>query len=209
MCIRGGRTTAGFTLIELLAVLAILTLLMSLSVMVFKGGSDKARVAQTVARMKSLESLIASYQAKVGDYPTGSLKKLKIKCDNDLNEGIEACLAALYSKDYPNGASLGDDVLGNTDQDSTGTNFHRDGSDQLVEVLDGWGNPLAYFHNEDYGKNMPYHMGESSTVPDQFVSARRSEVTKVWAQADSYQIVSAGSDGEFGTEDDVTSWDSH
>lgn len=205
----GSRREGGFTLIELLAVLAILTLLMSLSVMVFRGGSDKARVAQTVSRMKQLETLIASYQAKRGDYPTGSLKKLKIKCDNDLNEGIEACVAALSSKDYPSGSSISDDLLGNTDHDTTSTNFHRDGSDQLVEVVDGWGNPLAYFHNEDYGKSMPYRMGETSTMPDQFVSARRSDVTKVWAQADSYQILSAGSDGEFGTEDDVLSWGSH
>ena len=199
----------GFTLIEILAVLAVLTLLMSISVLVFKGGDDKARRADTMARFGSLESLIATFLHEHGDYPPDRFRRLKtkIKAGNDVNEGIEACLAALYSKDHPTGGTINDEYLGNTDGDSTTTDFHRYGSNQLVELLDGWGNPVVYLHNSSYEDGAAVvRMGDAAHVQDAFVEARRSTVTGVWAKPDKYQLISAGPDSVFGTDDDVTNF---
>jgi len=200
---------AGFTLVELLAVLAILALLMGASFVMFGGGTEKANRAETRSRMAQLEMLISAYEQKHGDYPTDRLRDLKIKVDNDHNEGIEACLACLHGVDHPTGRLLDDKVLGNTDEDETTTLFHREGSTRLLEVVDAWGNPIAYIHHRNYDATHTYLLSipEERDIPDLYVSAAESDLTGVWANAQSYQLISAGSDEEFGTEDDIANFE--
>jgi prepilin-type N-terminal cleavage/methylation domain-containing protein len=202
---------AGFTLVEILAVLAVLGLLMGISVMAFSGHQDKAARATTRANMAELENLITVFENKFGDYPPDRLKSCNpaIKAKNDLNEGVEALLAALHSKAFTGGTSLTETVLANLDEDQTTTDYHRSGSKQLLEAVDGWGNPIAYFHYLSFRKSQEYLMDPedgAQEYPQQTVEAAVSEVTGVFANADSYQLVSAGSDGLFGTDDDVTNF---
>ena len=130
-----------------------------------------------------------------------------IKSPNDLNIGIEACVATLHHKDYENGRYLTEDNLGNTDDDESSTPFHRSGSPFLLEALDGWRNPIAYFDFRSYGESQDYQMGDGSDEPIQTVSSRVSEKTGVPANPDTYQLISAGVDQIFGTEDDMTNFD--
>ena len=196
---------AGFTLIEILAVLAILGLLMSMAVFFFGKQTERAHVTKTDSTIKILEGLITSYQGKKGGPPFDSLAKLKIRSNNDANEGAEALYAALHSKDYPEGTSIAEELLGNSDNDDTPTTYHRNGVTALLEVKDSWGNPIAYIRPESYGKQFRYVMAETDDPNDmeQAVSAQKSKVTGVWANADSYQLISAGPDQKFGTDDDV------
>ncbi len=206
--LRASSPSAGFSLVEVLAVLAILGLLMSVAIMSTGRQTDRARVAETRARMAQLENLITSYELKFGDYPADTLKDLKIKSENDLNEGIEACVAALHSKDYPGGTLLSEETLGNTDEDSTSTAFHREGSSYLLEVVDSWENPIAYFHNSSYGSLGVIQLSEPEIRedPERVVESVVSEKTGIHANSDSYQLISAGPDEEFGTEDDITNF---
>lgn len=200
----------GFTLVEILAVLAIMGILMTVGLMVFSGHKDRAAQAETRSTMASVEGLVSRYEDKWGDYPPDRLDDCqpKVKKNNVTNEGIEACLAALHSKEYKSGASMNDAYLINTDGDETTTDFHRSGSRKLVEVRDGWNNPIAYFHYRDYGSTQEYQMDPDNLAgyPLQSVEAAVNETTGVYARADSFQLISAGADGIFGTEDDVTNW---
>lgn len=206
--IRRAGNAGGFTLVEVLAVLAILGLLMSLAVFSFGRQQERARQTQTTAVITQLEGLIEAYMVKRGGPPPDSLAALKIRSDNDANEGAEALYAALHHKDYREGASLAEDALGNCDDDSTPTSYHRDGSSFLLEAVDGWDNPIAYFSPASYGRQARYLLGDPNDPddPEQVVTAQKSEVTGVWAKPDKYQLISAGADRTFGTEDDVTNF---
>lgn len=202
------RHESGFTLVEILAVLAILALLMGLAISSFSGYKERARGAATTTTMSELAGLITSYQTKRGGPPPDTLTKLKIKADNDVNECAEALYAALHAKDYPEGSNVTDELIGNTDDDTTPTPYHRDaGVNKLLEVLDGWGNPIAYFPPTSYSEtrkaNMRMGDPDDPNDPDQQVEPQKSAVSGGWANADTYQLISAGADRRFGTEDDV------
>jgi prepilin-type N-terminal cleavage/methylation domain-containing protein len=188
------RSSAGFTLVEVLAVLAILGLLMSLAVFSFGKQQERARETQTTAVITQLEGLIATYMDKRGGPPPDSLAALNIRSDNDANEGAEALYAALHHKDYREGASLAEDALGNCDDDSTPTSYHRDGSSFLLEAVDGWDNPIAYFSPASYGKQARYLLGDPKDPddPEQVVTAQKSDVTGAGARPDPAQLTTAG-----------------
>jgi type II secretory pathway pseudopilin PulG len=197
-------------LVEILAVLAILSLLMSLAVFAFTKYRERGNEAATRATMSELEILITKYESANGGPPPDSLAKIKppIRADNDANEGAEALYAALHHKNFPQGTSIGEEKLVNTDDDSTSTAYHRNGVTALLEVKDGWRNPIAYITAASYGKQFRYVMDDPDDPNDaeQVVSSQKSSVTGVWANADSYQLISAGSDRKFGTTDDVTNF---
>jgi len=203
------RRDRAFTLVELLAVLAILGLLMGMAIHFFGKHREQGFVTKTTAVFSELEMKIGAYNTKKGDFPPSSLAKLKIRADNELNDGAEALFAALHSKSYPEGDNVRDDLLGNTDDDSTTTAYHRDPAvTYLLEVLDGWGNPIAYFHNADYAREQRYVMADPADPndPEQKASAQKSKVTGSYANSDTFQLISAGTDRIFGTEDDVTNF---
>jgi prepilin-type N-terminal cleavage/methylation domain-containing protein len=205
---RSGRGGAGFTLVEILAVLAILGLLMSMAIYYFGTQTKKGYVTKTRAAIAQLEMLITSYERRFGEAPPDSLAKLKIRAENDANEGAEALYAALHHKDFPEGQSADETLLGNTDDDSTSTPYHRNGVTLLLELEDAWGNPIAYIKATSYGRQFHYVMGEDAEPADadQVITAQKSGKTQIWARPDAYQLISAGSDHKFGTDDDVTNF---
>lgn len=201
------RRAAGFTLVEVLAVLAILSLLMGLAIYGFGKQKERGAVVATRGAIQELELLITTFETKKGGPPPDTLAGAKVRADNDLNEGAEALYCGLHAKSFPEGNNLREELLGNTDEDSTATAFHREaGITALLEALDAWGNPIAYFTPSSYDREQRYLMGDPANPndPEQRVTARKSEVTGGFANADRFQLISAGPDRLFGTEDDVT-----
>ena len=62
----------GFTLIELLVVMAIIAILASIAVAVYREQIDKARVAAVAADLRTFESGFISYASDHGDFPQDS-----------------------------------------------------------------------------------------------------------------------------------------
>ena len=201
------RRQDGFTLIEILAVIAILGLLMGLAAVGIGKFKEHGRIAATKARISSLQLMIQKYDSHFGGAPWDSLAKYKVT-SNNVNEGIEALYVGLHLKEFAEGNNLEENLLANTDDDTTATAYHRVAgfNNSLFEVIDAWGNPIAYFHFSGYGKRQTYRMAEPPDPdnPDQDVSAMHSKMSGTWVNPDSYQLISAGPDRIFGTEDDVT-----
>ncbi len=80
-----------------------------------------------------------------------------------------------------------------------------------MEIVDGWGNPLVYFHSSDYKKYADSGQTYSSKA---FDTGEEMEVeARPWQREDgtfynplTFQVYSMGPDGEPNTEDDVTTW---
>jgi prepilin-type N-terminal cleavage/methylation domain-containing protein len=201
------RRQDGFTLIEILAVIAILGLLMGLAAVGIGKFKERGNIAATKGRLGELQLMIQKYDARFGGPPWDSLAKYKIT-SNGVNEGIEALYVGLHLKAFAEGDNVEENLLSNTDDDTTATVYHRVAgfNNSLFEVKDAWGNPIAYFHFSDYGKRQTYRMADApdSENPDQDVSAMHSKTTGTWVNPDSYQLISAGPDRIFGTDDDVT-----
>jgi hypothetical protein len=127
---------------------------------------------------------------------------------NGKNDGVEALLRCLTTakKSGPYLVDIEDGQLKNADEDElksadpTGSNI---AVKSLYELTDPWGNPIAYIHNSEYDKGANVQLASGATAK---VPAAKSEVTGQYAELTKFHLVSAGPDGEFGTDDDVTSW---
>lgn len=198
----------GFTLVELLVVITILALLLGMAALNFSKFLGQGDLASTKTRLEGLASQLAAYKTRVGDYPSSRLADHGVKAGDDMNEGIEALVVALKHKDY-SGDGPDEAWLENRDADQGDPNVTQFANADLFEVVDAWGNPFVYIRYDDYDREQHYEFEDQSTMAleDVAVKAARSEKTGSFHDARSYQLISAGGDGVFGTEDDVASWD--
>ncbi len=201
---RARRHERGFSLIEILVVLALIGLLMGIVATGALSFGETGRITDAHARIESLSLVIESYNDRVGTYPPSRLTQAGIGEANKTNEGVEALVAALKSRDY-GGQRPNERWLGNVDGDSTKGMTFVDGSTALLEVIDPWDNPLAYTVYTDYGSECPYNvMGDASDSEP--VRALRNSLTGAYHQFESFQLRSAGPDGLFDTEDDIANF---
>jgi prepilin-type N-terminal cleavage/methylation domain-containing protein len=202
---RGER--AGFTLIELLAVIVILGILMTVLLTNLSGVSDTAKVKMTSAYIKQLGAAISEYEDQFGDFPPSHFLEEWGSPPNATNMGAETLVLSMWSPKW-GGTSLNEDRLVNTDNDETKRALAKFPKTALFELKDEWGNPIAYFHHRDYGREDIYVVSgnETGVMDDNPVKAVMSPMTKTYSNATSYQLISAGKDGKFGTEDDIGNW---
>ncbi|MCA9002953.1 MAG: hypothetical protein KDB61_13595, partial [Planctomycetes bacterium] len=73
------------------------------------------------------------------------------------------------------------------------------------EFADDWGNPIAYIHRRDYTKRFRYltlnPVGDGDLESQ--VQAVKSEKTGDFFHKRRFQLISAGPDALFGTDDDI------
>jgi prepilin-type N-terminal cleavage/methylation domain-containing protein len=196
----------GFTLIEILAVIVILGILMIVLLPRLTELSRRAEVKETAARLVQIANAIDQYEGRFGDYPPSQFQDKWGTAPNLTNMGGETVVVSLWSPEWP-GAGLPEDWLDNSDGDETKTLLTRFGTKALFELKDGWENPIAYFHRRDYGRTdnyivQPDEAGDTETQ----VKALLNPKTKTYFEPNKYQLISAGLDGRFGTEDDITSF---
>jgi len=198
------RGSAGFSLLEILVVLTIIGLLMSFSAVAVSRYRETGRITDCDARIQGLTLLVESHAERTGGYPPDRLAALGIRgVENSVNEGIEACVAALRRRDYA-GARPTEKHLGNTDDDHGERLGAMDGSSALLELLDPWGNPLIYIVNDHYDQETLVLLDDGSNLIEP-VAARAvtNPLTGAPHRFESFQIRSAGPDGLMDTEDDL------
>ena len=201
----------GFTLIELMIVIGIISLLAVALLPSIIGAKTKAAVTETKARIQHLQAVIESFErgSRRGYYPPDNFiapaqdfpEKPKI---DTVNPGIESLLFFTHVKKL--GITLVDDKqswLDNTDNDDAGVMIEMLQTTKKMEVVDAWGTPFAYFTSANDGYKKPQRIKRKEGDEVQ-ASALKDPKTGAWLNPRTYQIVSAGPDQTFGTEDDVS-----
>jgi len=200
------RPRGGFTLLEMLIVIAIIAVLAGITIPAVSAVRRRSQVNETKARMSRIGLALENYSNDFGDFPPSSLAELGVR-GNGVNDGVEAMLRCLTTEAM-NGPylELKDEELVNTDADQlpAGRNPTRSiyTAPHLHEVGDSWGNPIVYLHNKDYDEPA----AASLMTGEVKVEAGKSEKTGQYQALTTFQLWSAGPDGQAGTEDDVVSW---
>lgn len=199
----------GFTLLELLAVMAILAILASVSIVGFQKFQARGEERKVEALITQLASLAeGEYETAKGDYPPDDYSGLAARGPNDKNVGIESFVASVAQPAAP--WPLPDERhLANVDGDKFPKKVTSYGTLDAFELVDGWGNPLAYFHAKSYGKpqKVTAKRRETGELEDQEVRAVMNPKTQLFHHPESFQLISAGRDGVFGTEDDLANFE--
>ena len=201
------HSKAGFSLIELLAVIVILGILAAFLVPRLAGMGESTRASLTRAQLTVLESAIKEYEHEVGDFPPSAWRDEWGGQPNGVNIGAETLFVTLWSESW-GGTSLKEDELVNTDGDQARKPLTTLGSRDLFELSDAWDNPIAYFHRRDYDRGDLYLTLDPETGDEyeETVKARMSSKTKSPHNPRTFQLISAGPNGQFGDDDDITNF---
>jgi prepilin-type N-terminal cleavage/methylation domain-containing protein len=198
---------SGFTLLELMAVIVILGILIAVLMPHLGKAKEQMSIELTKTNLAEISAALTEYENQFGDYPPSTFLEKWGTPPNSTNLGAETLVLSLWSPDW-SGTALSEDKLVNTDNDETKKPIAKFGKSSLFELADQWGNPVAYFHHRDYGRQDHYATKSNVTgeTIDSVVKAEMNPFTKSYYNPKTYQLISAGPDGEFGTEDDIGNW---
>jgi prepilin-type N-terminal cleavage/methylation domain-containing protein len=211
----------GFTLIEILVVITIIAALMGMVVVLFGPSSKQRDITITKTRLNELSSAIDMLRSSqvLGTYPPGELTVLRdpkgvevgrmAGTPNDTNLGIECIYVALHLTSVSVRIDEKDDWLDNTDQDTMAQNPTRSLSNALFEYVDAWHNPFVYISAREYKKwekGVKVVMAQDSGGETVVVKPWLNEKTGLPLNQNSFQLFSAGPDGQFNTPDDIGNW---
>lgn len=198
---------AGFTLIEVLAVIVIIGIMMIVLLPRLTGIQDRAHAKSTAVWIQSIAGAIGEHEGRFGDFPPSQFTEKWGAAPNLTNLGAETLVLSLWSTDW-NGVALAEDKFCNTDSDDAKKAFTRFPNNALQELKDDWDNPIAYFHRRDYGRADNYVVTNQDTgeIEELPVKAFMNPTTKTYSNSNTFQLISAGIDGKFGTKDDLTNF---
>jgi len=196
---------AGFTLIELMAVLLILSILITFLVRSVSSGQRAMEVETTRALLTEIGGIVEEYKDELGLYPPSTFPADLDPRPTATNQGAESLVIELWRKGRAwQARAVAEDMLGNTDEDSTKSSLTTYTSADAFELCDRWGNPIAYLAHGDYGKEQAYlTLDAAGESQESRVKALRSAKTGDPFRKTSFQLISAGPDGLFGTGDDI------
>lgn len=210
--LRGATPRAGFTLIEILAVVLIIAVLAAALVPSLLGASESVGISSTRTLIGQISSEIEAYENEAGDYPPSAFPGSLDPKPSETNMGAEMLLIALMPADGSYRAATSyEDHLGNTDGDATKTPLARFKTGDAFELHDHWGNPIAYFHRRDYESSCDYraYVDLEGEWVEQSVRGVQNPKTGEPYRPDTFQLISAGPDGVFGSEDDVANFEAN
>jgi prepilin-type N-terminal cleavage/methylation domain-containing protein len=202
------RNRSGFTLIELLVVIVIIAVLTGLVTVAVMKAMVTSKVNATQNFLQQIEGALAQYQVRWGDYPPTTIDDLGGRAPNDVNNGVESLVACLSSTKkgqvlfQPN-----EEHYSNVDGDKGDKELTKwfFGDNELREYVDFFGFVIIYIHGKDFAKPrqgmLKYRFDKGGE--DVTVTPEQSPVTKTYVNAGRYQLRSVGSDGKFGTSDDI------
>jgi prepilin-type N-terminal cleavage/methylation domain-containing protein len=206
---RVSSSSGGFTLIELLAVLLILSILVYVLISNLRDAEGTAKIEIARQHLMQLEAAVKAYQSENGAAPPSSFLPGQEVGNDGTNVGIEALVVTLWSKKYEAGGLLADqrDKLINSDNDNSSKQLTDFDKRDLLEIPDPWGNPVAYIEKSDYALTNRRYLTFDAETGQQIESvplAFKNAATGQYYAAMGFQLISAGPDGRFGTEDDIT-----
>lgn len=203
---RPAHPRAGFTLIEVLAVILIIGILSAFLVRQLGGTQESIKAENTRGFLAQLSAVIEDYEGERNDYPRSTFPRDLDPRPSRTNMGAEMLVISLFPADGSwQGLSLPDDRFVNTDEDDTKRSLTRFPNSEVLEFADDWGNPIAYLHRRDYEDGALYLTRDTDTdeaVEFQVVGVK-NPVTGDCFNPGKFQLLSAGPDGRFGTEDDI------
>jgi type II secretory pathway pseudopilin PulG len=193
-----------FTLVELLVVITVIVVLMGISLPVLSGIRKRSQSKATEAFFQRLKLAIESYANDFGDYPPSDFARVPLTKSNGENDGAEILVRCLTTSQKSGPYfTFEESELGNLDSDALTSDQNPTrttiATRDLLEAVDVWGNAILYIHNRDYDKGGVIQTGGQSVKVD----AHKNSKTKQFAGLTSFQLFSAGPDGEVGTPDDV------
>ncbi|MEM9378838.1 MAG: prepilin-type N-terminal cleavage/methylation domain-containing protein [Planctomycetota bacterium] len=197
---------AGFSLVEILAVILIIGVLAGVLIPNLISGKEAVNASATRTLLDQLTTEIEAYEAYDGDYPPSTFPKKLDPKPTRTNMGTESLVIALFPADGKYQASFdADDLLCNTDGDTTKTSHTIYDKAEAFELKDAWDNPIAYLHRRDYEKGCAYlsYQDEVADWIEDKVTAAVNPATGSPYRMKTFQLLSAGPDGKFGTEDDI------
>ena len=195
---------SGFTMLELMLVLLILGILIGAFVMAGASAFTKSSEKETRIRLTELATMVEVFHQVEGQYPNDRLPGGVV--GNQTNAASEALFLALFDPEYQ-GQRPNEEWLVNTDGDVLRKPITILPDRQLFEVGDTWGNPILYFESLHYGDKVVTLAGPEQDFFEQEYSAVSSDRTSGWKAAGRFQLLSAGEDGTFGTEDDLSNFE--
>ena len=201
------RDRRGFTLLELMIVMVIISLLGAAFLVVSGRVFGQAKARKCRSRLQQLAVMIEAYRTSEGVYPDDVLPREVTA--NTQNSGSEALYLAFFDPKYL-GELPNQDGLVTTDGDQTTRTLSRLDSRELWEIGDPWLNPIVYIESLHYAdsRGLAYLAGPEEEPPEeQGLEARRDARTGGFEEPGKFQLISAGEDGLFGTEDDITHYD--
>ncbi len=209
---------AGFTLVELLVVIGLLSILAVVLLPSISGATQQGDRVETLARMQRLQQAAEGFARlqNRGYYPPDNFTDptnpdIKVKGSvEETNSGIESAMIFLHQR--AEGLQVFDDKedwLANTDGDSNIADIPLLQRRAKVEVVDAWGTPLAYFTNQSYGRTQKIKLAndaanDAAKVNVIDVTAWKNPNSNGYLAPRGFQIISAGPDMKFNTEDDLS-----
>ncbi len=198
----------GFTLIELLIVIGIIGTLAVVLLPNVIGAGVQGEIAETKARIQFLDQAIRAFERRPGHgyWPTDNFtdpagKVQAPKKANPTNSGIESLVLFLCQKRGIDSLADHENWLANTDDDRSKVMNPALDRTELVEVVDAWGTPLAYFASQSDGYAHAQRIVDGNGGELRAVAAKNPKTGKYHAPG-KYQIISAGPDGIFGEDQD-------
>jgi prepilin-type N-terminal cleavage/methylation domain-containing protein len=202
------RAAGGFSLIELLAVIVILSILITFLMTQLGKGGELVKERACRAQIAMLAGAIGEYESEFGSYPASRFKKEWGAPPNNVNLGAEVLVLSLWGSDW-DGSGLPEDNLVNTDGDRSKKSLSSMPTPDLLEIGDPWLNPIAYLTRSDYKREDVYTVEDPETG-EPFESRVKAIINKTTGrpyEPHKFQLISAGADGTFGTEDDIANFD--
>lgn len=195
----------GFTLIEVLVVIGIVSLLVVALLPQLVGGEEAGRRVETQVRMQTLQTAVDTFERRHGYYPPDNFEDPEgkvVATADGVNAGIESLVIFVHQE--AGGTTLVDheDWLTNADDDENAVVIPLLQRRAKVEVVDAWGVPFAYFSAGSGGYEVVQRIRDP--FGEQEARAWRNPRSSGYLGGVKYQIVSAGPDSEFNTEDDMT-----
>jgi prepilin-type N-terminal cleavage/methylation domain-containing protein len=221
---RDPNGAAGFTLIEILVVIGIIGLIAAAFAPSLFGAGQNAKIAETQARILQIGTFIDGSKEVWGDVPPddysllggagGAQSGWQFGPDDGRNTGVESLL--LHLSWQTKGGGRFDESRGqwlkNTDGDKAPVTIPLLGHKERMEILDAWGTPFAYFSAKT---GSGYRGAQRIVTTDadgnaaEEVEARpwKDPASGAWFNPRSCQIVSAGPDRLFNTDDDIANFE--